>query len=224
MDVTFTTNLSILIQFLTGIVGFIGLFKTVGVNEQILIEILQIEMFVQVIQFSFYIILLRNVAQNAINMAAIRYIDWFITTPIMLFTIIVYLKYEEYKEKNIRKPLTLANFINENKNNIYIIFTFNLLMLLFGFLGELNIIDLNTATIFGFLTFIVSFSIIYQEYAIQSLIAENLYLILFVIWSLYGVAYLFPVVEKNNTLNILDLFSKNFFGIFLYFKIKNATI
>jgi bacteriorhodopsin len=36
-------------------------------------------------------------------------------------------------------------------------------------------------------------------------------------WSLYGVAALLPYDTKNSMYNILDLFAKNFLGVFLVY-------
>jgi bacteriorhodopsin len=223
-NVTFSTNLSIIVQFLTGVIAFIGLFISLAPEDIILLDILKIELVVQVIEFSFYIFVLQGMAETAAGMAAARYFDWFITTPTMLFTIIVYFKYEEYKQNNdknkLRKPLNIIDFIKENETNIKHIFVFNLLMLLFGYLGETGVISFEAGAVFGFFAFILAFENIYLNYAANSTIGKNLYLILFALWAMYGVAYLFPIVAKNNTFNILDLFAKNFFGVFLYFKIK----
>ena len=45
-----------------------------------------------------------------------------------------------------------------------------------------------------------------------------LYFLLFVfIWLLYAVAYLFKYKEKNIAYNLLDLISKNLFGLFILY-------
>jgi len=227
-DVTFSTNLSIIVQFLTGIIAFIGLFISLAPEDIILLDILKIELVVQVIEFAFYIFVLQGMAETVTGMAATRYFDWFITTPTMLFTIIVYFKYEEYKQnKNSNKsskPLNLIDFIKENETNIKLIFVFNLLMLILGYFGETGVISLEAGAVFGFFAFVLAFENIYSNYAKKSTIGQNLYFVLFVLWATYGVAYILPPVSKNNIFNMLDLFAKNFFGVFLYFKIKNQRI
>ena len=50
------------------------------------------------------------------------------------------MKYQEEKEKNGKK-IEFWEFINENKNNILLIFFYNFAMLAFGFLGEINMIS-----------------------------------------------------------------------------------
>jgi len=43
-------------------------------------------------------------------------------------------------------------------------------------------------------------------------------------WSLYGIVGLLPYYIKNTIYNILDLFSKNFFGLLLSYLIITKSI
>ena len=156
-------------------------------------------------------------------MATTRYYDWVITTPSMLLTTIVYFEYLSNIEFN-NPPFRLPEFIQNNQNNIATIFTANFLMLLFGYLHEINIIDKSTATLYGYVFFLITFGIIYEQYAQKSNQGKKLFIILFITWGLYGVAFLFDDIPKNNTINFLDLFAKNFFGVFLtYQSIRLST-
>lgn len=60
----------------------------------------------------------------------------------------------------------------------------------------------------------MTFKNLYQ-FAEKSKESTNVYLIMLVIWAIYGLGPFLSVVNKNNLFNILDLFSKNFFGIYL---------
>jgi bacteriorhodopsin len=173
------------------------------------------------------------------QMASIRYFDWVITTPTMLLTTIIYFKYQEHIEKDkdrlttsarSQSPqdrLTFWNFIKENKQNIILIFVSNFLMLVFGYLGEIQVISMGLSLLFGFIFFGYTFYIIYIHYAINSKQSQKLFYFILFIWALYGVAAIQNVENKNNMFNILDIFAKNFFGIYLYIKIlsvKKSTI
>ena len=46
---------------------------------------------------------------------------------------------------------------------------------------------------------------------------------MFFVWSLYGVAALLGDKLKNISYNILDIFAKNFYGLFLYFFILKTA-
>ena len=71
----------------------------------------------------------------------------------------------------------------------------------------------------GMIFFILSFYTIYNNFVKNN--SENLfYLLIFIfIWLLYAVAYLFNYKEKNMAYNMLDLVSKNLFGLFILYVI-----
>ena len=73
--------------------------------------------------------------------------------------------------------------------------------------------------ILGFVFFIAAFYTIYINYAINSQTGRRLFKILASVWTLYGIVYYFPPIYQNMSLNALDVVAKNFFGIFLYYKI-----
>lgn len=223
LDVKSTTDLSIIVQIITGVVGVGGLFYTVAPQHQILKDILTVEMGVQVVELVFYIYFLRTVAAtNVASMAALRYFDWFITTPVMLFTTIVYFTYEREQMEETPQPIDLPKFVRDNSKNIALITLFNLLMLLFGYFGERGCGNKWLMGGFGFLAFFGAFYLIYTEYAIKTPIGQNMFSVLFGVWSIYGIAYGFNDVTKNNTFNGLDVVAKNFFGLFLASKIYAA--
>jgi bacteriorhodopsin len=153
-----------------------------------------------------------------------RYIDWTITTPIMLLSTIIYFKYSEYKEKGQSKPFTLNDFYDENKDNIHKIVVYNALMLLCGYLGETGVINKQLSIPMGFFFFYLSFNLIYHEYAIHSEIGKTLFNILLFLWALYGIAAMLPIKEKNLCYNVLDIFAKNFYGLYIYYRIRELQL
>jgi hypothetical protein len=95
-------------------------------------------------------------------------------------------------------------------------------MLLFGYLGEVKLMNNYLAVFLGFLPFFAMFYIIYENYAKFTSNGETLFWYFSVVWSLYGLAAIMPYFWKNISYNILDIFAKNFFGIFLaYIAIKH---
>lgn len=215
-----STKTSIAIQFITLLIGIRGLLFTLPTEHQILQEVLSVEMIVQIVELLFYIFII--IRLNLDTLAATRYFDWVFTTPVMLITTIVYFKYEEFIERGLNKNLSFKEFINENISNIRIIVLCNFLMLLFGYLGEINVLDRYTASILGFIFFIAAFYTIYINYAINSQTGRRLFKILASVWTLYGIVYYFPPIYQNMSLNALDVVAKNFFGIFLYYKITQV--
>lgn len=191
-------------------------------QDNILKSVLLFETIVQVIEFAFYIWFVLRFSLS--TMAATRYFDWVITTPTMLFTTIVFMKYQELREKQLNTNFTIIEFINKNYSNICIITLSNFCMLLFGYLGEINLIDKNIASIAGFIFFGITFYTIYNNYAKQSVLGQKLFIFLILIWGLYGVVYLLDIQSKNIGFNMLDIIAKNFFGMYLVYAIYQKSI
>ena len=212
-----TIYFSIFIQIFTTLISSDGLYKTLEKKDMILQDILKLEIFIQFIETGFYLWVIY--ALNDIHsMTSRRYIDWFITTPLMLLSMIIFCKYQEYKIHNIPQ-FTVTEFINDEWDNIKKIAFYNAMMLLFGYLGETEILPKNIAISIGFIFLYLSFSIIYQ-YAKKTELGLKLLYFLAIIWGSYGVSATFNVVEKNISYNLLDIVSKNFYGLYIYYKIK----
>jgi hypothetical protein len=210
---------SIITQFVVGAIEVGALFIQVVPKYMIIKQLLILEVIVQVIEASFYLWLAYNFAKVT-NVTPKRYIDWCITTPTMLITLVVYLIYLNHKDKGVdTTKLELFEVLSENSTNLTYILCLNWLMLMFGYLGEQKIINTVTGVILGFIPFLLYYYSIYVNYAAQSETGWRLFLYFFFFWSLYGVAALFPYYMKNAFYNILDLFAKNFFGLFLTYLI-----
>jgi hypothetical protein len=135
----------------------------------------------------------------------------------MLITLIFYLIFLHHKRNDTTDKLEFFNLFKENFNNILYILSLNWLMLLFGYLAEINIIPVLLGVTLGFIPFLIYYYIIYKNYALLSDDGFMVYFYFLFFWSLYGVAALLPYKTKNMLYNILDLFAKNFFGLFLVY-------
>lgn len=206
--------LSIITQFITGIIEFFFLFIKVPSRFLLLQQMLLLEVIVQFIEGFFYVYWFYNF-NNISNITPNRYFDWVITTPTMLITLIFYLVFLKYEDDNLSHELDFFDLFNQEFYTIVIVLVLNWLMLLFGYLGEINFIPVFLGVFLGFIPFLIYYYIIYKKYAILSDDGLNIFLYFFIIWSLYGIVAVLPYKIKNMFYNILDLFSKNFFGIFL---------
>ena len=207
-----TIYISLFIQLITGILSFSGLFIKINKEDFALKEILGLELIVQVIEAIFYIWIIFAL-NNMNNMTPRRYIDWTITTPMMLLSTMVFMKFSQ--DKNT----TLKSFINNNKLEVILVFLFNGLMLLFGYLGETNIINKYYSITIGFIFFFLNFRLIYENYAKYTKVGVNLFVFLIICWSLYGISAMLPIKIKNICYNLLDIISKNFYGLFIFYHI-----
>ena len=207
----FSLGFSIIIQTLTGVFDIFALFMQVPLAANIIKQLLILELLVQVIEGSFYFWLFYNF-NSITNVTPKRYLDWVITTPTMLVTLIIYLIYLNNKATS---NLDFFQVFNENFNTIISVLFLNWLMLLFGYLGEINIIPTLLGVFLGFIPFLIYYYLIFINYVNHDNSGWKLFFYFFFFWSLYGVAATLPYYIKNTFYNILDLFAKNFFGVFL---------
>jgi hypothetical protein len=223
IDVNIYTSLiaSIVIQVLTGIIEFISMFIKVPVRFLFLKQLLFLELFVQFIEGLFYIQWFYNF-KSILNITPQRYFDWVITTPTMLINLIFYLIFLERKDKNTSNKLNFFDLFNTEFYSIITILLLNWGMLLFGYLGEISAIPVLLGVSLGFILFLIYYYIIYTKYAVLTNDGLKIFFYFFIFWSLYGIVAVLPYKIKNICYNILDLFSKNFFGLFLtYLLISN---
>jgi hypothetical protein len=212
---------SVIIQVLTGIVEIVSLFFRVPVKFYFLKQMMALELFVQFIEGLFYIYWLYNF-KTIVNITPKRYFDWMITTPTMLINLMFYLIYLQYEKNNKSSELNFITLFKKEFPTIIIVLLLNWTMLLFGYLGETSVLPTILGVVLGFIPFLIYYYIIYNNYATLTTDGLKVYYYFLFFWSLYGIVAVFPYKIKNMCYNILDLFSKNFFGIFLgYLLFKN---
>lgn len=214
MSVYNSLIISIITQIITGIIELFAVFSNIPGKLLLLKQLLIFELLVQFIEGLFYLHWFYNFA-NIVNITPIRYIDWAITTPTMLITLIFYLIYLKDNDNNTGHALDFFDLFNQEFYTIVIVLVLNWLMLLFGYLGEIGLLPILVGVSLGFIPFFIYYYIIYKKYVISGDNSMNIFFYFLVVWSLYGVAAVLPYQLKNICYNILDLFSKNFFGIFL---------
>jgi hypothetical protein len=219
-----TLIISIIVQIITGIIEIGATFVKVPPAYFLIKQLLNLELLVQFVEGSFYFWLAYNFTK-VLNVTPKRYLDWTITTPTMLITLMLYLIFLNKMEENKTDNLELFTLFKDNLNVFIPVIILNWLMLLFGYLGEMKIIPVLLGVILGFIPFLIYYYIIYVNYVNQSQ-SESGYLLFwyfFFFWSLYGFAAVLPYYVKNIFYNILDLFAKNFFGIFLSYIIFSGN-
>jgi bacteriorhodopsin len=222
---------SIVVQVVTGVIELLALFVKTAPGMALIRQLLGLELAVQAVEGAFYAWLYTNI-NTVKNITPKRYADWALTTPTMLVTLVAYLIYLNSDKGNGNDSLSLIQILRENAVPIAQIVGLNWLMLLFGYLGEVGVVPLVTGVVLGFAPFIAYFYIIYERFVVNN--ANNndtndttslkIYAYFLVFWSLYGIVAVLPYTLKNTIYNVLDLFAKNFFGLFLSFLIvSNAT-
>jgi bacteriorhodopsin len=137
-----------------------------------------------------------------------RYLDWAITTPLMLMVLINVIAHHNRRSPSIRV--------------YFVIILLNYTMLYLGYRGEF--IKQNILYYIGsFLAFIIMYGLIFFLYVKPKYNTFNytLFFFFFIVWSLYGIVYKMDLKTKNITYNYLDLVSKCFVGIGLWLYFTN---
>lgn len=157
-----------------------------------------------------YYYLLGLLQNNYDFVTPIRYLDWVITTPLLLLSFVLYTTYK-HNHKNpdaTDKDLDLGPLL--------LIIGFNFGMLLFGYLGETKRVNKYTGLGVGFVFFALLFWYLYEHYVDGYDSSLTVYIAFTTVWALYGVAYLLKPGAKNIAYNILDMISKGGFGVLLW--------
>jgi hypothetical protein len=214
----YTLKLSIIVQFATLAISLLVITKKTPPEYVIIKDLFFFELFVELVEVTFYIWLVYNYKKLS-NMTPNRYKDWVITTPTMLITLISYLIFLEAKVTKQTGNLRLTSVLKDNYKTLVPILSLNWMMLLFGYLGEIKVIPIVYSVLLGFIPFLIYYYMIFKNYVAKNTSTSGLtiFMYFFFFWSLYGVAAFMPYYIKNSIYNILDLFAKNFFGIFLVY-------
>lgn len=220
MDITQIVKSSFYITYIflitTGTITFIESLRT---QNPVIRHIMNLETCISIIAAYFYSIFISKIYDNKDSnipydeITTLRYTDWMISTPFMLFVLCMVLA----NEKKI--PFTIKTYS--------IILLLDIAMLVSGYLGETHVIDKYTGLFIGFVFLYIMFAYIWYIYMHNG---KNNFIVLFTflsflsLWSIYGIAYMTDEKIKNIMYNILDLISKAFMGIFFWmFFTKSIT-
>lgn len=184
--------------------GTITLIEALRTNDDKIRHIMNIETCISIIAGVFYGKFIKMIEEKSIDlktMNELRYLDWFTTTPLMLLGLGLVLTY------NLKISFKFKSFV------IMVLLNFG--MLLMGYLGEINKINKQFATLGGFVLFAFLYYYIYLQFVKNKKVIQNtvVFLVFVIFWAIYGIAYLAEPKLKNIIYNILDVFAKCFVGI-----------
>jgi len=188
--------------------GTITLIEALRTKVKMVQHIMNLETCISVVAGYFYSVFnekLKNRKEiNWKELTRLRYIDWAITTPLMLLVLSLVLSF------NSKTTIQLHWFA--------LTIFFNYAMLYFGYVGETGQLEKMTASVIGFIALFLMYGLVFINYLLPKQNRDNtiLFSLFVVIWSIYGVAYHFEEEQKNITYNYLDLISKCLVGIGLW--------
>ena len=207
--VKFSFSITYIFLLTTATITFIEAMRT---NIPTVRHVLNLETAISLIAGYFYSVFLENISIyekedrkiDWADISATRYIDWSMTTPLMLLALTLVLS------QNIGKSVTL--------HVILTVIALNLSMLYLGYLGEIGTMNRTTACLLGFVAFFGMFFIIFCEYVMSKRNFANyvLFSIFVSIWLFYGVFYMMSETYKNIGMNVLDCLAKCCFGLGLW--------
>ena len=206
-----TAVASLSAQFIIGVIDYLALNTDVNPKDEILKDLLKVELGVQIVEFIFYVWLLLYFSKVSHNITPFRYLDWSITTPLMLITLSGFLNHDETRTER------LWEFLYNNAGSIIKIVALNAAMLFFGFMGEIGLLNPYLSTALGFIPFAINFKDIKEKFlpSSEDNFKNSLFYWFLIFWSLYGLFAVMNYTTKNVGYTILDIFSKNILGLFL---------
>ena len=204
--VKFSFSITYIFLLTTATITFIEAMRTMDPTVR---HVLNLETAVSLIAGYFYSVFLEKISiyekeDRKIDwgdVSSTRYIDWSMTTPLMLLVLCLVLS------NNIGKSLTLSI--------LGVIVVLNYFMLYFGYLGEVGQMDRSASCFFGFVAFAGMFGIIFNQF-VRPVYKFSNYIIfgIFVfIWTFYGLVYMLNETYKNIAMNVLDCLAKCCFGL-----------
>lgn len=195
-----TFMVSYLVLFGYTVITLVEALRTSDTNVR---HIMNIETAVSLVAGLVYGMFLERVKQPDFDLKEImplRYLDWTITTPLILLAIVLFY--------NKHAPVSYKTFGG--------VIALNWAMLYAGYQGETGAISRFTGLWLGFLFFAAMLVLLYTA-VIPKGAPIAVFAVFAVIWTLYGVAYMFEDEEKKNiTYNVLDVIAKALFGVVLW--------
>jgi bacteriorhodopsin len=207
--VRFSFTITYVLLLTTGTITFIEAMRT---KDPMVRHIFNLETCISLIAGYFYSVFVAkldhyekaSIPVDWKNIAVNRYIDWAITTPLMLLVLCVFIS--QHTKTIIHVPTYISIVI------------LNWLMLYLGYYGESSGCNRLHACLAGFVPFFMMFGIIYWTFVkpFYSFEATSLFVFYLVLWGLYGVVYLLEESYKNIFYNVFDVISKCFVGLGLW--------
>jgi len=205
--VIFSFMLTYTILLTTATITFIEAMRT---NIPYARHVLNLETCISLVAGYYYGIFIQKVKNtttpiNWNEITQLRYVDWCITTPMMLVTLCLVMGFNSKQKIHFKTILSII--------------VLNYAMIGIGYFGELHQPYQIFTMIGGFIPFFAMFYLIYKNfYGKEKKILANkvIFSIYLFVWSCYGIVYLLPEIYKNICYNILDLIAKCLVGLGLW--------
>lgn len=221
-NVRTSLNISLVTQLSIGLLDGYALSWTIDPKKErgiLLKTLLWIEFQVQIVEFMFYLFLTYLFYQKPKVFQSyamlIRYFDWMVTTPTMLFTLMVFMS----------GCTSLSTYWDRYAGVTIFVFILDWIMLGLGFRNELLSLQKTKCpshdyVYCGFYPFFLMFAVIYHTFYREMKKSRTVQFIFFwflILWTMYGMAAFFSFSVRNTIYNLIDIFSKNVTSILLVY-------
>lgn len=211
-NVRLTFYLTYVMLMTTGTITFIEALRN---KSPIIRHVMNIETCISIVAAFFYSDFVKRIREPVINyrdLTSMRYLDWFITTPLMILGVSLMFAHNN----TLLASKTSAAVFSTTVTLTYfvLIVLVNSVMLTLGYLGEVGTLSRPVAHAASFVAYFATFALMYFT-MVRGTSWTNvvIFLIMAVVWLAYGFAYLLDERTKNICYNVLDLISKCFMGI-----------
>jgi len=194
---TFTASYLVLMGYT--VLTLIEALRTTNTNVRHVMNIETTVSLVSGIAYSIFNEMIKEPTVDLHEITKIRYIDWSITTPLIILVILLFYGGSVHPQASVYGALIVLNWG----------------MLLFGYLGEQGILSKMAGCGLGFVFFIAMLYTLYSC-CVPAKANPTVFFLFAIIWSFYGIAYLLDEENKNIAYNVLDVISKAIFGVVLY--------
>lgn len=207
-----TAKISAASQVVLGLVSLIGFIRPFDEKTVVPFTLLVADTVVQVVEFLFYVFFIWMGKLETWY----RYVDWFLTTPTMLISNMLFGAYLSSPEDT-----SISSFLSSSWKDVLFVIVLNSLMLSAGLMYELRWIPIR-GLLLGWPPFLASFAVMFS-FTYGTLPGALLTALMFLIWTGYGLAAFLKRVPKNVSYNLLDVLSKNFYGLVVSIYILSSS-
>ena len=199
--VSLTARASLAAQVIVNVVSVVGVSLPNADDTPDLRVILGLEAASQAIEFLYYVVAVLVFGGRIRTWT--RYIDWYVSTPVMILSVCMFFLHRRNES------------IYDLPGAFYASVALNAAMLTSGLAAETGVMARGPAVAVGSLFFVGSWTAIASLVDDNDAISVTVLFVTYGVWSLYGVAALLSEMWRNVSYNLLDVVSKNMFGVFL---------
>lgn len=200
----FRITLLVTLAVMVGAFGYTAAY-TIEQDQRYERGIAVLELVILFIAACFYVYIVdHNLGSATPLQLRVRYLDWLLTTPLMLMVLILIYK----------QGPSIGAILKQQWYQVLGVAVLTIAMVIFGYIAHSKSLSWKFAmSALGFACLVGLFIWIYSRRDSDK--DQGLFWYTVIVWSLYGLAYFAPFLWRNISYNILDMVAKPIFAIIL---------